>query len=49
MSENSQATIDVFSRLTNNVIPVNYLLTLRPDFNSFKFYGQVEISIEVTT
>lgn len=36
-----------FSRLNKNIIPINYDLTIFPNFENFKFSGQVKIEINV--
>jgi aminopeptidase 2 len=37
-----------FERLPKNVLPINYELTVRPDFNSYKFDGNVIIDLNVS-
>lgn len=36
-----------FARLPTNVIPNHYLLKIVPNFDTFKFSGQVTISVDV--
>ena len=36
-----------FKRLPLNVLPVNYAVTLKPNFNDFTFDGNVVIDLEV--
>ncbi len=36
-----------FERLPKEVVPVNYVLQLQPDLDTFTFEGQEEISLEV--
>jgi aminopeptidase 2 len=37
-----------FKRLPLNVLPVNYALTLKPNFGDFTFDGSVIIDLEVS-
>ena len=37
-----------FERLPKSVSPINYQLTVQPDFNTFKFNGNVVIDLEVS-
>jgi hypothetical protein len=37
-----------FQRLSNNISPINYNLTLHPDLNGDKFTGNIVITIKVS-
>lgn len=37
-----------FKRLPLNVLPVNYAVTLKPNFNDFTFDGNIVIDLEVS-
>lgn len=38
---------DQFHRLTKNVIPRHYEITIRPNLKTFKFTGNVKIDVTV--
>ena len=37
-----------FQRLFNDIIPVNYQLTVKPEFNSYTFEGNLVIELQVS-
>lgn len=45
--ENSQETKPLFQRLSQNVVPTHYDLTIQPHLDTFKFNGDVNIHLKV--
>ncbi len=38
---------EMFERLSANIIPINYHLTIRPNLKAFEFKGTVSIDLKV--
>ena len=46
-NNSTMSAANVFKRLSNDVIPSNYNLTLEPDLEKFTFHGYEDIKIQV--